>query len=58
MILSTHNWHMFMLLFSVANFLNQITTTDKRALRILTYVGLTLSIFGIILTILFYAYFT
>jgi len=36
----------------------EITTTDEKILRILSYVGLALSIIGIILTILFYVYFT
>jgi len=36
----------------------EITETDEKTLRILTYVGLALSIIGIILTIIFYVYFT
>ena len=41
-------------LFCFVLFIKQITTMDEKILAILTYVGLTLSIVGIILTIISY----
>ena len=39
-------------------FVNQVTKTDEKVLKILTYVGLAFSITGIILTIIPYLLFT
>ena len=49
--------HVYVVVFCPLS-LNQITETDEKTLKILTYVGLALSITGIILTVIIYVYFT